>query len=72
MAGWLAGTQARSGWKGYSAEEIIGQSFTRFYTPEDLQAGVPQKALRMARETGRFEAEGWHVRKDGSTSGLLL
>jgi PAS domain S-box-containing protein len=53
--------------KGYSAEEIIGQSFTRFYTPEDLQAGVPQKALRMARETGRFEAEGWHVRKDGSS-----
>ena len=52
--------------KGYSAEEIIGQSFTRFYTPEDLQAGVPQKALRMARETGRFEAEGWGVRKDGS------
>jgi len=52
--------------KGYSAEEIIGQSFTRFYTPEDLQAGIPQKALRVARETGRFEAEGWRVRKDGS------
>ena len=52
--------------KGYSPEEIIGQSFTRFYTPEDLQAGVPQKALRVARETGRFEAEGWRVRKDGS------
>jgi PAS domain S-box-containing protein len=52
--------------KGYSEEEIIGQSFARFYTPEDLQAGVPQKALRVARETGRFEAEGWRVRKDGS------
>jgi PAS domain S-box-containing protein len=52
--------------KGYSEEEIIGQSFARFCTPEDLQAGVPQKALRVARETGRFEAEGWRVRKDGS------
>ena len=52
--------------KGYSEEEIIGQSFARFYTPEDLQAGVPQKALRVARETGHFEAEGWRVRKDGS------
>jgi PAS domain S-box-containing protein len=52
--------------KGYSAEEIIGQSFTRFYTPEDLRVGIPQKALRVARETGRFEAEGWRVRKDGS------
>jgi PAS domain S-box-containing protein len=52
--------------KGYSREEIIGQSFARFYTPEDLQAGVPEKALRVARETGRFEAEGWRVRKDGT------
>ena len=52
--------------KGYSAEEIIGQSFRRFYTPEDLQAELPQKALRTARENGRFEAEGWRVRKDGT------
>ena len=52
--------------KGYSAEEILGQSFARFYTPEDLQAGIPQKALRSARETGRFDAEGWRVRKDGT------
>jgi PAS domain S-box-containing protein len=52
--------------KGYSAEEIVGQSFTRFYTPEDLQAQLPQKALRTAREKGRFEAEGWRVRKNGT------
>jgi PAS domain S-box-containing protein len=52
--------------KGYSAEEITGQPFTRFYTPEDIRAELPQKALRAARETGRFEAEGWRVRKDGT------
>src|SRR6185503_13002562 len=45
--------------KGYSAAEIIGQHFSRFYTEEDRKAGVPQQALRMAAETGR-------VRKDGS------
>ena len=52
--------------KGYTAGEIIGQSFSRFYTPEDQQAGVPEQALRTARETGRFHAEGWRVRKDGT------
>ena len=52
--------------KGYSAEEITGQPFTRFYTSEDIRAELPQKALRVARETGRFEAEGWRVRKDGT------
>jgi PAS domain S-box-containing protein len=52
--------------KGYSAEEIIGQSFSRFYTREDREAGLPDKALRTARELGRFHAEGWRVRKDGT------
>lgn len=52
--------------KGYSAEEIIGQPFTRFYTPEDLAAGIPVTALKTARETGRFHAEGWRLRKDGT------
>jgi PAS domain S-box-containing protein len=52
--------------KGYSPDEIIGEHFSRFYTPEDRQAGVPQKALETARETGRYEAEGWRVRKDGT------
>jgi PAS domain S-box-containing protein len=52
--------------KGYSADEIIGEHFSRFYTPEDLEADVPKEALRAAREEGRFTAEGWRVRKDGS------
>ncbi len=52
--------------KGYTAQEIIGQHFSRFYTEEDKAAGVPWKALEQARETGRFEAEGWRVRKDGT------
>ncbi|MBL6454643.1 PAS domain S-box protein [Belnapia sp. T6] len=52
--------------KGYEAVDIIGQHFSRFYTEEDKAAGVPQRALAQARTTGRFEAEGWRVRKDGS------
>jgi PAS domain S-box-containing protein len=52
--------------KGYLPEENIGEHFSRFYTPEDLDAGVPKRALETARETGRYEAEGWRVRKDGS------
>jgi PAS domain S-box-containing protein len=51
--------------KGYEAEEIIGQHFSRFYTEEDKTAGRPQRALAEAETTGRFEAEGWRVRKDG-------
>ena len=53
--------------KGYRADEIIGQHFSRFYTNEDKAAGIPASALRQAAETGRFEAEGLRVRKDGST-----
>ena len=52
--------------KGYTASEIIGQHFSRFYTPEDQAARIPQKALATAANTGRFTAEGWRVRKDGS------
>ena len=52
--------------KGYKPKEIIGQHFSSFYTPEDQAAGVPKKALETARETGRYEAEGWRVRKDGT------
>jgi len=52
--------------KGYSANEILGQSFSRFYTPEDKAAGIPELALKTARDTGRFHAEGWRVRKDGT------
>ena len=52
--------------KGYEPREIIGQPFSRFYTPEDQAAGMPQKALRVAKEEGRFHAEGWRVTKDGT------
>lgn len=52
--------------KGYSADEIIGQHFSKFYTSEDRAAGFPARNLRMAVENGRFEANGWRARKDGS------
>jgi PAS domain S-box-containing protein len=52
--------------KGYKAKEIIGQHFSRFYTPEDLEKDIPAQALKQAREEGRFTAEGWRMRKDGS------
>ncbi len=52
--------------KGYTADEIIGHHFSRFYTDEDRAAGVPQQALETASREGRFEAEGWRIRKDGS------
>jgi PAS domain S-box-containing protein len=52
--------------KGYRPEEIIGRHFKAFYTPEDVALGVPKRALSEATERGRFEAEGWRMRKDGS------
>jgi PAS domain S-box-containing protein len=52
--------------KGYLPEEIIGQHFSRFYTPTDQANGKPARALRIAREQGRYEEEGWRIRKDGS------
>jgi len=52
--------------KGYEAREIIGSHFSRFYTPEDAKAGIPTRGLERARRDGRFEAEGWRVRRDGS------
>jgi len=52
--------------KGYSAEEIIGEHFCLFYTPEDQEAGLPAQVLKFAGENGRFTGEGWRVRKDGS------
>jgi len=52
--------------KGYTAEEIIGQHFSRFYTERDRAAGVPTRALEVAAREGRFEAEGWRLRKDGT------
>ena len=52
--------------KGYSPTEIIGQNFSRFYTEVDRANGKPQRALRIAREQGRYEEDGWRVRKDGT------
>jgi PAS domain S-box-containing protein len=52
--------------KGYEEAEVLHTHFARFYTPEDQQAGLPQAGLRTAANTGRMEAEGVRVRKDGS------
>jgi PAS domain S-box-containing protein len=60
---WNAGAERLKGW---SAEEIIGRSFTNFYPPEVVESGWPQRELEYARRDGRFEDEGWRVRKDGS------
>ncbi|MFL6728420.1 MAG: ATP-binding protein, partial [Sphingomicrobium sp.] len=62
VTNWNAGAERI---KGYFPDEIIGEHFSRFYTPEDLDVGVPKRALETARETGRYEAEGWRVRKNG-------
>ncbi|HST37752.1 MAG TPA: ATP-binding protein [Allosphingosinicella sp.] len=63
VASWNSGAQR---FKGYIADEILGSHFSRFYTEEDRAEGVPWRALRIAAEEGKFEAEGWRVRKDGS------
>jgi len=63
VSSWNPGAER---FKGYSANEIIGEHFSRFYTEEDKQAGIPRIALATAQHEGRFEAEGWRVRKDGS------
>src|SRR3984957_7146917 len=51
--------------KGYKADEIIGRHFSEFYTAEDRAAGLPARALETAAREGKFESEGWRVRKDG-------
>ena len=63
VSSWNAGAQRI---KGYRPEEIIGEHFSRFYTEEDRRAGAPRTALETAARDGRFEREGWRVRKDGS------
>lgn len=51
---------------GHRAAEILGQQFSRIYPPEDIERGKPDLELKLAAEHGRFEDEGWRVRKDGS------
>ena len=63
VASWNRGAER---FKGYTEGEIIGQHFSRFYTDEDNAIDLPQTALKTAREQGRFEQEGWRVRKDGA------
>ena len=64
VVSWNAGAERI---KGYRAEEIIGQHFSRFYPREDIERGKPQQELEVATAKGRIEDEGWRVRKDGST-----
>ena len=63
VASWNAGAERI---KGYKAQEIIGLHFSRFYPTEDLERGKPAHGLKVAAERGRYEDEGWRVRKDGS------
>ncbi|MBV9786496.1 MAG: PAS domain S-box protein [Acidisphaera sp.] len=63
VTNWNAGAERI---KGYTLSEIAGQHFSRFYTPEDVDLGVPVRALETARREGRYTAEGWRRRKDGS------
>ncbi len=63
VVSWNSGAQR---FKGYTASEIIGTHFSAFYTEEDRAAGLPARGLATATEQGRFETEGWRVRKDGS------
>ena len=63
VVSWNAGAERI---KGYSAEEIVGQHFSRFYLQEDIQSGKPQRDLDVVADQGQFEDEGWRGRKDGS------
>jgi PAS domain S-box-containing protein len=58
--------------KGYTADEIVGRHFSRFYTREERVAGVPGRVLEIAAREGQFEGEGWRVRKDGSRFWALV
>lgn len=63
VANWNEGAERN---KGYKAHEIVGKHFSQFYSEEDRAAGKPEQALRLAREEGKYENEGWRFRKDGS------
>ncbi len=63
VASWNSGAQRL---KGYAVHEILGHHFSQFYLPDAVEKGWPQHELKVATETGRFEDEGWRVRKDGT------
>ncbi len=63
IVSWNAGAERI---KGYRAEEIIGEHFSRFYTDEDIAGGKPPRELKVASAEGRYAEEGWRVRKDGT------
>ncbi|WP_338770441.1 PAS domain S-box protein [Massilia sp. METH4] len=63
ITNWNVGAQRI---KGYTQEEVLGTHFSRFFTDEDREAGVPQRAIETAAREGRFESEGWRVRRDGT------
>lgn len=63
VVSWNIGAQRITG---YTADEIIGQHLSRFYSPEDVRDGFPEREVRTALAEGRFEDEGWRVRRDGS------
>jgi PAS domain S-box-containing protein len=63
VASWNAGAQRITGWR---ADEVIGRHFSCFYPPEEIHARKPERELQLAAAEGRFEEEGWRVRKDGS------
>ena len=63
VASWNPGAER---FKGYSASEIVGQHYSRFFTPEDVASDLPGRALRSADRDGRYEAEGWRLHKGGS------
>ena len=64
VVSWNSGAQRI---KGYSAVEIVGQHFSRFYPRKEIDLGAPQRDLDLAKANGRLEDEGWRARKDGST-----
>ncbi|QJP09308.1 hybrid sensor histidine kinase/response regulator [Pseudomonas multiresinivorans] len=64
VSSWSSGAQRL---KGYAADEILGEHFSRFYTPTDREAGLPELALGEAARVGRYESEGWRLHRDGSS-----
>jgi PAS domain S-box-containing protein len=63
ITGWNAGAERL---KGYTKSEILGQHFSRFYPEDVVRSGFPDQELRVATDEGRFENEGWRVRRDGT------